>query len=183
MDDKSYAQFGEDLIIRELFDRIGAVNRWCFEVGAHDGVTNSNTLIFRRDGWSAVLAESDAALFAKLNETTKSEPKSYAVWETVTDLDSLLARHNAPTNLDLGVIDIDGDDYWLWHGMTKYRPRVLLVEYSPYVKSAGFDPDNPIPRGENKGRQTARQPTLDLAADKGYTLVAETFCNLLFVQG
>lgn len=174
----SYSQFSEDKLIAELFAKIGTENHWCFEVGAADGRWLSNTLAFREQGWDAVLAECDPEPAAKLLQEFGGV--SHCVHAKVTDLDTLLARFGAPYNIDLGVIDIDGNDYWLWHDMTLYRPRVLLVEFSPYVDQPTHDPVNPIPRG-GPG-QTAKQPLVELGEKKGYRLTTATFCNLLFVR-
>ena len=172
----SYAQFGEDLLIQEQLERIGVTNQFCFEVGAHNGEFASNTLMFRNEGWTALLAESHPEHFAKLEAVYGAS--AICVHELVTDMDDLLARHDAPQQPDFGVIDIDGDDYWLWHNMERFRPRIMLIEFSPYKNAPGYDPAAPKPPGTG---QTARQPTIDLGKEKGYQLAGETFCNLLFV--
>jgi hypothetical protein len=175
----SYAQFNEDRLIAELLERIGISNRWCFEVGAHDGSYFSNTLAFREQGWTAVLAEGHPQHATKLIETYGDQ--SHCVHEMVSSMDDVLRRFGAPRDIDLGVIDIDGEDYWLWHDMEFYRPRVMLIEFSPYVTQDTHDPVRPIPRGAPG--QTAKAPMMELAQSKGYELVDATFCNLLFVDG
>jgi hypothetical protein len=61
-----YSQFGEDGLVEAVFELIGTTNKWCFEVGAADGVFYSNTKRLRDQGWSAVLIEKEHAEFAKL---------------------------------------------------------------------------------------------------------------------
>jgi hypothetical protein len=173
----SYSQFGEDLLVNALFEDIGTRNQWCFEVGAHNGRYCSNTLAFREQGWTAILAESHHRYFEQLQ--AEYGDTAHCIHEHVTDLDALLERFEAPTDIDFGVIDVDGQDYWLWHDMIRYRPRVLLIEFSPYEKQETYDPANAVPRGGIG--QTARQPLMELADSKGYEFVADTFCNLLFL--
>ena len=177
---RSYAQFGEDKLIADVFERIGTKNRVCFEVGAHDGRYFSNTLAFREQGWHAILAECHPDHYAALEAEFGEQSDCW--FGKVECLDTLLDAFSAPTDIDLGVIDVDGRDYWLWHDMVKFRPRVLLIEFSPYVTQPWHDPVNPVPREDRSVpvKQTARQPTIDLATEKGYELVGETFCNLLF---
>lgn len=175
----SYSQFGEDVVIASLFDTIGESNRWCFEVGAHDGRYFSNTLAFREQGWTAILAECHKEHGAKL--MAEFGDKAFCVVDTITDIDRWLADTGAPADIDLGVIDVDGEDYWLWHDMVEFRPRVLMIEFNPYVTQPHYDADWPIPRGQVPG-QTARQPIIDLACSRDYGLHAETFCNLVFVD-
>jgi hypothetical protein len=136
-----YSQFGEDGLVEALFELIGTANKWCFEVGAADGVFYSNTKRLRDQGWSAVLIEKEQAEFAKLARF--ESPRVRTVCETVsttgqpgTPIDGILLGTNSgiPQRLDYAVIDIDGQDYWAWHDMSYYVPRVVLIEYSPYPK-------------------------------------------------
>ena len=54
------AQFGEDLLLAEHF---GDLERGTYaEVGAHDGLRNSNTYLFEQRGWAGVLVEPDPAV-------------------------------------------------------------------------------------------------------------------------
>ena len=51
------AQYGEDLLLAEHF--AGRETGTYVEVGAHDGLQNSNTFLFERRGWTGVLVEPD----------------------------------------------------------------------------------------------------------------------------
>lgn len=171
------SQFGEDGLIRAVFERIGIANKWCFEVGAGDGIGLSNTKQWRDEGWNAVLIEADATKFAKLG--SHKTDREHIIHEKigVDSLDALLGGLNVPTDLDLGVIDIDGQDYWVWDGMRTYAPRVMLVEYSPYGAGAA-DRECEL----NGPGQAGLNPILALGETKGYVAVAKTYVNVLFVR-
>jgi hypothetical protein len=64
--------------------------------------------------------------------------------------------------------------------MEKYRPRIMCIEYNPYVNTDGYHPTKVVGRGEHG--QTARQPLMELAEEKGYEFMEETYCNLIFVD-
>ncbi len=165
----TYTQFGEDGLIAATLERIGIENTWCFEVGASDGVVWSNTKLLREQGWQAVLIEADVTLYGQL-ESKKCYNET--IWHATIDaaqLEHLLAKSDCPLMPDLGVIDIDGEDYNVWQGMQTYRPRVMLVEKFPADENADIN------------GQAGRTLLLELAEDKGYTCVADTFCNMLFV--
>ena len=51
---KYYAQFGEDKILNQIFNKNEGV---CVEVGGFDGITGSNTLFFERLGWRCLIVE------------------------------------------------------------------------------------------------------------------------------
>lgn len=50
-----YSQFREDRLLEQIFKDKDAGT--CVEVGAHDGVTGSNTYLFEKKGWRCVLVE------------------------------------------------------------------------------------------------------------------------------
>lgn len=51
---KLYAQYGEDKILNQIFDKkVGT----CVEVGGFDGVTGSNTYFFENLGWRCLIIE------------------------------------------------------------------------------------------------------------------------------
>ena len=169
------SQFGEDGYIEKALERIGEKNCWCFEVGAADGLYLSNTKRLRDAGWNAVLIEANEKDFEKLREFASD--KVFVLLDRVEgdDLDEILAIAGAPFDLDLGVIDIDGQDYYLWDELAAFRPRLLLIEYSPY----GSPDDLPA---LNKPGQAGLNPILAMGQAKGYLPLVQTYCNVLFVR-
>ena len=168
----TYTQFGEDGFIDACLNRIGETNRQCFEVGAADGLFFSNTLRLREMGWAAVLIEADAGSFAKLDRDYGKQ--SICIHAKVIDLDKQIPEQFS-RKPDLGVIDIDGQDYWLWHDMKDIRPRVMLVEIFPRNNA------EPIPKRGGHG-QAGLDAIKELGISKGYDLVATTLCNALFLD-
>lgn len=168
-----YTQFGEDGLIASVFQRIGETNRQCFEVGAADGLFFSNTLRLREKSWRAVLIESDQRLAQVLINRYGND--SVCLHMECKSLNEPLRDAGMMRTLDLGVIDIDGQDYWLWQDMTEFQPRVMLVEISTR------HPVEPPPERGGEG-QAGIDAIRSLGESKGYTLVAETFCNALFVD-
>lgn len=168
-----YTQFGEDGLIATCLQKIGETNRQCFEIGAADGRFFSNTLRLREDGWKAVLIESDAALFQKLD--AEFGQQSTCIHSVCTDLDDALRIGGIGPTPDVGIIDIDGQDFWLWTDLLVYRPRIILVEISTRHHS------EPPPERGGEG-QAGLDAIKSLGESKGYTFVAETLCNALFVD-
>ncbi len=172
-----YSQFGEDGILQELFSRIGTTNKQCFEVGAADGKWFSNSRRLIDGGWKACLIEADESNWPELmkldgvNGSTvvqgKAEPTGPA------SLDSILDQCEFSSRPDLGVIDVDGQDYYLWNGMVTHLPRVMVVEYDPLAKEA-FIPDLD---GEGQAGLAA---IMSISVSKGYFNVARTRTNLIF---
>lgn len=169
------SQFGEDGLIEAIFARIGETSRWCFEVGAADGILFSNTKRLRDLGWHAILIEGDGRLCEECRRFENDRVQVVHERISSESLDAILARCGSPTP-DLGIIDIDGQDYWVWHGLTAH-PRVMVVEF------AYFNPPQTIPATDSgtKG-QAGLDAIIQLGCTKGYIAVAKTYCNVIFVD-
>jgi hypothetical protein len=50
--------------------------------------------------------------------------EAYVAAEGEFALDALLARTFLPQDFELLSVDIDGDDWHVWRGSTRYRPRL-----------------------------------------------------------
>ena len=168
-----YTQFGEDGLIASVFKKIGETNRQCFEIGAADGLFFSNTLRLRELGWESLQMEADPTLFEKLQSNYGEQ--CWCLFGRFTDLHPPLKYAGVEDCPDLGVIDIDGQDFYLWEDLTLYRPRVMLVEISTR------HPEEPAPLRGGEG-QAGLSAIKSLGESKCYQLVATTHCNALFVD-
>ena len=176
------SQFGEDGVIEEIFNRIGTTNKICVEFGAWDGIHLSNAWnLWHNKEWEALLIEGDKEKHELLVTNTKDfenvQPYlAYVTSEGDNSLDSILKKVNFPINLDLLSIDIDGDDYYIFESLLKFKPRLILVEYNPTIP-----PEIEIiqKRGEYFGASALS--LLNLSHVKGYKLAHMTDTNLLLV--
>lgn len=186
-----YSQFGEDGLIESCIDYLGGEGlsrpneRFCFEVGAGDGRTLSNTLRLRERGWSAVLIESSDLHYQELEQFADDKVKTIHALATPDNFNQLLSV--LPHDCDVGSIDIDGQDYWLFKSMA-IRPRVMVVEYNPYVPVNHIpgmgEPNNATDKdGTGIFNQATLEPIVELGKSKGYQFVAQTYCNVVFVYG
>lgn len=166
------SQTGEDGIIAGIFERIGTRSRWCFEVGAADGQRLSNTWALFRDGWQCVLIESDDWQFELLTANRGGRARLFHE-KVAGNLDAILESAGAPIDMDLGVIDIDGNELAVWREMRKYSPRVMVVE---------FNPDGDGVQGGCTEWQAGLTTLEALGKYKGYRLIVSTACNAFFVR-
>lgn len=178
------SQDGEDGIIAEIFNRIGAENRWCCEFGASNGMHDSNTYdLAANKAWSAILIEADRTYFEKLQELYRDNSKAHCFNEFVEyegghSLDSIFARTDAPKNFDLLSIDVDGGDYHIWDSLTEYRPRLVVIEYNPTIPN---DVEFVQPRDPAVFQGSSLLSLTKLAKQKEYELVAVNETNAFFV--
>lgn len=185
--DSAYSQFGEDGIIAEILRRLEsavALDGWCAEFGAWDGLHLSNTCkLIRERSYSAVLIEGDPA---RAEELARNFPEQnvlkvcrFVNFEGPDSLDRIFSETPIPSDFDFLSIDVDGVDYYIFESLRNYRPKVVCIEFNPSIPNA-VDfvqaKDFTVNQGSS-GRAITR-----LARSKDYALVASTPCNLIFVD-
>jgi hypothetical protein len=130
----NHSQNGEDGIIAEIFRRVGYENRVFVEIGASDGAENCTADLVSQ-GWSGIWIEGDPDKVAAARKRAGGHP--VRVVEAFIDRESVLSvleEACTPTEPDLLVIDVDGNDYWIWKAVaTRYTPRVVVIEYNSTV--------------------------------------------------
>jgi hypothetical protein len=172
-----YSQNGEDGVLEAVFEKIGTRNRWCCELGAADGLEFSNTanLWRQQGGWNAVLIEADKGRYDKLVETLSGQPNVVGLHRYVSPrcpLNSVLQETGAPKDLDLVSIDVDGEDIRIWGDLSRYVPRVVVIE----VDSLCAPGSGPSSRG-----MATLDEVVKLGWEKGYQLALHTG-NAVFVR-
>lgn len=177
-----FSQGGEDGIIAEIFRRIGTTNRRFVEFGSSSGAEN-NTVWLLRNGWGGLWIDADSAAIAKARSVFAGEIwiRRLTVVEsfvTAENIENIFGAQGVPHIPDLLSIDIDGNDYWVWRAIERYRPRAVVIEYN-----SAFPPDRdfvypyrPDAQWDGTSHYGASLKALELLGrKKGYSLVG---CNL-----
>jgi hypothetical protein len=180
-----YSQSGEDGILAKILERLPARDRWCVEFGAWDGQHLSNTCnVIERQDYSAVLIEGDKKRFDELTRRYAGNARVIAInafvgFTPADGLDALLAKTPIPRDFDLLSIDIDGNDYHVWQGVSACNPKVVCVEYNPTIPT---ELEFVQPAGKNVTQGASLLALVKLGKQKGYELVAATSLNGIFVR-
>ena len=102
-----------------------------------------------------------------------------AVGINENSLENILHRNNFSRveDVDLLSIDIDSNDYYIFESLQVLRPRVIICEYNPTIPSEldiypAYDNDIGCSVGA----------LVRIGKEKGYTLVALTYVNVIFVR-
>jgi hypothetical protein len=180
-----FSQNGEDGIVEKIFELIGTTNSFAIECGALNGVKDSGTrnLTINHD-WKALLIEGDETPFEKLVQNYKENASvncvnAFITFTGETALDGLFEKFNVPQVPDLFVLDIDGNEYHVWEALTKFSPRVMVVEFNPTIPN---DVEFIQPKDMSVQQGSSLLALTKLATQKGYTLVAVTYVNAFFVK-
>lgn len=179
---KVYSQNEEDGLIEYLLGKIGTDNRTFVEFGTGEGLEN-NSMYLLLKGWSGLWIEGDPSRveFAKQHFHRLIDAKRLQVIHgmvTPKNIESHLQSAGIPAELDVLSIDIDGNDYWVWQAIEKFRPRLVVMEYNVGFGPTAewimkFDPDHYWKGGRNFGASLKSYELL--GTSKGYRLVG---CNL-----
>lgn len=175
---RGLSQHEEDGITLAIFDRIGAATHRFVEIGA--GVNGGNSGYLAKEcGWTGLMVEIDPARVATLRRRFAPAVTVAEAQVTRENVNEVITTHGLAGDVDLLSIDIDGVDYWVWDALTACRPRLVIVEYNPFLGADrpvaipydsqfdrhGFD----VPRAAYYG---ASLPALvKLGTGKGYRLV------------
>jgi hypothetical protein len=186
---KVYSQTDEDGILQEIFRRIGVAQATFVEFGCGHGIEN-NTAYLLIQGWSGLWMDSDSHNSDKIAKTFEPFLKAGVLrfkpaMVTRENINDLLAQE--PKDLDLLSIDIDMNDYWVWHAIECIRPRVVVIEYNASIRPPGalvvpYQPDRVWTGGNIFGASLSALE--QLGTEKGYALVGcgITGVNAYFIR-
>ncbi len=172
-----YAQGTEEAILDRLLACIPPQHRYCVDIGASDGLRNSNTaLLLRERGWQGLLVEASAYRYAQLCKhygATRQVSLRHECVQPAT-VQAMLDEAGVPPDFDLLSIDIDGNDFWIWQAIERHRPRIVVIEYNPYYTPPErwvmrHDPDHQWDGSSYYG--ASLESLCALGQSKGYELV------------
>jgi hypothetical protein len=184
-----YSQSGEDGIIQEIFRRIGEDTRFFVEFGAGDGVQCNSAWFAIEKQWHGLLIDMGEQNYSVMRGVYRDLAGVTCLNTSVSsaNIEQILAANAVPKQFDLLSIDIDGNDYWVWAAIRRWRPRVVAIEYN-----ANFPPparwvmkENPNHRWDGTDYFGASLSSLAaLGQEKGYALVGTNTLgvNAFFVR-
>ena len=110
-----YSQFGEEVIILDVFEKLGIEKGHLVDLGAGDGVNMSNSRALLDKGWTGDLYDGDPKGAKDVQKT----------WITRSFLLGNIT-------CDFLNIDLDGNDYWVLDGILNiHYPKLIVAEINP----------------------------------------------------
>lgn len=183
------SQSGEDGILREIFRRVKSTDRIFAEIGVGDGSEN-NTAFLLSQGWRGFWIDGNDAFLRTIEKRTDLQGgclRGISAFVTRENIEAIFAQLQIPAQFDLLSLDIDQNTYYLWEGLSSYRPRVVVVEYNASIPpdiewKVNYAPDRTWDGTHNFG---ASLKSFELLARRlGYSLVGcDTLgANAFFVR-
>ena len=187
---KHRSQYGETGVLVELFDNfIKQKPKFCVEFGSGTVSSRTGTANIRHlyDKYKS------ECLYYEIDESKikKSQPeyRDQITIEKITasNVNSIFAKYRVPYDLDVVVIDVDGQDYWIWKNL-QYNPKIVLIEFNPsllpYELKVMHKDDKHYDwrNGKCSYYGASISSMKNLGMKKGYSLIYSTPRNLIFVQ-
>jgi hypothetical protein len=116
-----YSQNGEDGVIDAIFDHIGLTNAYFVEFGVENGAECNTRFLRAEQGWRGLMMDGSHG---------NPAINLHKEFITAENIQSLFEKYNVPETFDLLSIDIDRNDFYVWHAIDKYHPRVVVIEYN-----------------------------------------------------
>lgn len=183
------SQNEEDGILHEIFRRIGTTSKVFAEIGVGDGREN-NTAFLLSQGWTGFWFDGDSACLKTIEhrqDLSSDCLKPCVSFVTRENIAELFDRLGVPEEFDLLSIDIDQNTYYIWEGLARFRPRVVVVEYNaappPDVDwKIRYAPDRIDENNQNFGASLKAFELL--GRELGYSLVGCNFTgiNAFFIR-
>lgn len=207
---KSYAQSGEDVIVKYIFDTIGIEHPNYIDIGAHHPLHINNTSIFYETGSTGINIEPNPdnfQLFKKFRKNDVNLNIGLGLQEGVLDYYKLSSStlntfskeeaeryHNETKHKIIETIKIRVDT--INNILNKYNdgifPDFLTIDVEgldeEILKCIDYEINSPtvicvetISFSEN-GQGIKNQPLIEFIKNKGYLVYADTYINTIFVK-
>ncbi len=127
---------GEERVIQSLLPDISSAPRYCVDIAASDGLTQSNTYDLLKQGWAGLAVELNPRLFRDLARNYESfeEVGLARVRVEPSNIVEILGAHAAPKDFGFLNLDIDSYDYFVLDQLLgKYRPGLICTEINEKI--------------------------------------------------
>ena len=148
---EQFSNFNEEQILQKYIARLlpEGWNHTAVDIGAGDGVSDSNTYALFSRGWRGVGFEGSNRKVSKLAQAYKYYPQVSACNCVVTPFNvvPLLRAYDIEREFGVLSLDIDSYDYWVLDAvLSEFRPRLIVTEVNEKIPPpirfvVNYDPD------------------------------------------
>ena len=173
-----WAQDGEDGLLVHIFSNIEPRCKFGVEFGAGGSHGTQNLK------WLKHKLNWDVCMWDFTIKTRR--PYIYKEVVTPENINDLFEKYEVPKDLDVVVIDVDGQDYWMWEAL-EWRPQIIEIEFNTKLdvfdnKVMETDREPGVSRDWKTARYGASLSSLKkLGNKKGYSLIDQCGKNLFFI--
>lgn len=189
-----FSQWGDDGIIQYLVNSIDIENKYFIEFGVENYLESNTRFLLMNNNWSGLVMDSSSKNIEFIQKDEiywRHDLIAKAAFVSAENINTLIEEEGISGEIGLLHIDIDGNDYWIWKGITTISPDIAIIEYNSVF---GKDRAITIPYDPNFNRTKAHYSNLfagaslaalcDLADEKGYFFIGSNSAgnNAYFVK-
>lgn len=170
------SQSNEDLIIAEIFSRIGEGGKRFVEFGSGDGRQNNTRALLLR-GWSGIWYEPHRRRYDSAKNRWLRYPYDIHIIRRVITPENVNSHVVDP--IDFLSIDVDGGDSLIWQAL-RARPRVVCIELTGKIPECRMASDTL----KAAPKDVSVEDMTKIGRAKGYTFVCTSLSriNAFFVR-
>jgi hypothetical protein len=191
---RAFSQFGEDGIVDWLIERLPDIPRNFVEFGVQNYRESNTRLLLQLRNWRGLVLDGAAENIADIRRqdiSWRHDLTAVCAFIDKDNINTLLERAKFAGPIGLLSIDVDGNDYWIWHAIGAVSPAVVICEYNAVL---GDRHSLTVPYRADFDRSAAHHSNLyfgaslpalaGLARRKGYAFAGTTSsgCNAFFVR-
>jgi hypothetical protein len=130
---KVFSQWGDDGIIQFLVDYLDIENKVFVEFGVENYLESNTRFLLLNNCWKGLVMDGS---IDNINQIKKSnlywqyQLDAICCFITKENINQEIANYIKNENLGLLVIDLDGNDYWIWEAIEHVKPTIVIVEYN-----------------------------------------------------
>ncbi|MEQ1553345.1 MAG: hypothetical protein ABL929_04150 [Ferruginibacter sp.] len=189
-----FTKDGEDGILLYLLKNISASNKTFIDIGSNDCINSNCANLAFHHGWNGCFIDGDIESLNRgkyiYSQYFKKDLGKFSFLHTIVkpdNINELLKSFDMTGEIDLMTMDLDGNDYHIWHSLEVVKPKIVVVEVQIEKGNEDFVPkySNTFELYEDKNPKGASPLSMaKLAAKKGYKLIAANKggFNLFFVR-
>jgi hypothetical protein len=181
---KVFSQWGDDGIIQFLISYLSIDNKIFIEFGVENYLESNTRFLLLNNCWKGFIMDGSSDNINQIKNSNiywQFHLEAQCQFITKENINALISSYTKIEEIGLLVIDIDGNDYWIWKHIDVIKPVVVIVEYNSLF---GQERAITIPYKSDFNRTKAHFSNLyygsslaalvELGYNKGYNLVA---CN------
>lgn len=190
-----FSQWGEDGIIQYLINKIHIKNKIFIEFGVENYFQSNTRFLLKNNNWSGLVIDASSDNIQQIKKDDiywQYNLKVERSFITTENINNLFINNGIEGEIGLLSIDIDGNDYWVWHAIEVVTPAIVICEYN-----SRFGPREKVtvPYDPQFQRSVAHYSNLYYGASisalealgrlKGYALIGSNTAgnNAFFVRG
>jgi hypothetical protein len=135
---KVFSQWGDDGIIQFLIEYLEIKNKTFIEFGVENYTESNTRFLLINNNWKGLIFDASEENINQIRSSDLCWKYQLTVQQsfiTKENINQLFSSNNYKGEIGLLVVDIDGNDYWVWQAINTVQPIIVIVEFNSLLGS------------------------------------------------